>query len=323
MPAFCAAATKPRASARVAADVAVEARGQLGGRDLVGGLEGLGRVAVGVARLHRELVGLGQDRLLAELVVEPPEGRVHRTVVEPVAHAEREEVLAPVHALGVEAELAQGGARELGQLHREEAVPVEGVVLERALRHLRLLEVGLLEVVDVDDEDAVRAQVGDVHLERRRVHRDERVHGVARGEDVLGTEVDLEPGDPGQGAGGGADLGREVGKGGEVVAEEGGGVRELAAGDLHAVTGVAAKADDGRFEDLTLSRRRFDGGRHLSPLTCGRPRSALPAPRAADLESYHRRIEAVSTRGRSRKRLRTSGDHAASAWPPPRGCRQG
>ena len=53
-----------------------------------------------------------------------------------------------------------------------------------------------------------------------------------------------KPRDAGQRARGGADLGREVGEGGEVVAEQGGGVGELAAGDLHAVAGVAAEADD-------------------------------------------------------------------------------
>ena len=43
---------------------------------------------------------------------------------------------------------------------------------------------------------------------------------VARGEDVVVGEVDLESRNPGQRAGGGSDLGGVVGEGGEVVTEE-------------------------------------------------------------------------------------------------------
>ena len=70
--------------------------------------------------------------------------------------------------------------------------------------------------------------------------------------DVPRREVDLEPAHPGQGARGSADLGREVGEGGEVVAEQGGRVGELAARDLHAVAGVAAEPDDGLLDRLLL-----------------------------------------------------------------------
>src|SRR5205823_12945396 len=60
--------------------------------------------------------------------------------------------------------------------------------------------------------------------------------------DVAGGEVDLEAGDAGQGAGWGADLGGEVGHGADVVAEERRGMGKLRAHQLHAVTGIAAKA---------------------------------------------------------------------------------
>ena len=88
---------------------------------------------------------------------------------------------------------------------------------------------------------------------------------VARSEDVVVGEVDLEAGDAGQRAGGRADLGGKVGKRREVVAEERGLAREAAAGQLHAVAGVAGEADDDVLQLLDgLGHRLF--GRYSSLL---------------------------------------------------------
>src|SRR5690606_32633811 len=73
--------------------------------------------------------------------------------------------------------------------------------------------------------------------------RHQDIRRVARGVDVVVGDAHLERRDAGQRAGGGADLGREVGEGGEVVAEQRGGGGELSSGDLHPVAGVAGKAD--------------------------------------------------------------------------------
>src|SRR5207244_113342 len=67
---------------------------------------------------------------------------------------------------------------------------------------------------------------------------------------VVTGEVDLEPGDAGQGARRGADFRRKVGKRADVVTEHGGGVRELGAGKLHTVAGVAGEADGDGVEFL-------------------------------------------------------------------------
>ena len=87
----------------------------------------------------------------------------------------------------------------------------------------------------------------DVHLERRRVHRDQHVGLVAGGLDRGRAEIDLEGGDAEGRALRRADLGREIGEGREVVAGERGRQGELAAGQLHAVAAVAGEADDDRF----------------------------------------------------------------------------
>jgi hypothetical protein len=118
------------------------------------------------------------------------------------------------------------------------------VVLERVGGVADLGEVALGELVGVDDEDAARGQVGDVGLQRGRVHRDEHVGAVARREDVVVGEVQLERRDAGQSACWCPDLGGEVRERREVVAERRGLGGEAVTGQLHAVTGVAGEADD-------------------------------------------------------------------------------
>ena len=129
-------------------------------------------------------------------------------------------------------------------------VRVERAVLERIRRVARFLQIALGERVGIDDEDPARGQVFEVRLERRRIHRHEHVRCVARREDVVVGEVELEAGDARQRARGRTDLGREIREGGEVVAEE----RRLRghppARELHPVTGVAGEPDDDRFELL-------------------------------------------------------------------------
>src|SRR5271163_505106 len=76
--------------------------------------------------------------------------------------------------------------------------------------------------------------------------------------------MDLEAADTRQSAGGGADFGGVVREGGEVVAVQGDGVSELAAGDLHAVTGVTAEADDRLVYRFSFATQDFrDSGGHF------------------------------------------------------------
>ena len=72
------------------------------------------------------------------------------------------------------------------------------------------------------------------------------------GQDVVVGEVQLEGRDAGQRALRGADLGREVREGREVVAEDRGLLGEPVAGELHAVAGVAGDPDDDPVELLDV-----------------------------------------------------------------------
>jgi hypothetical protein len=120
----------------------------------------------------------------------------------------------------------------------------EAVVLERVLGVAGPLDVLFDEGVLIHDEGAAGLQVAEVGHQRRRVHRNEHVGLVARRQDILVREMDLERGYTCERAGRRADLGREVREGCEVVAEDGGCIGEALAGELHTVTGVACEADD-------------------------------------------------------------------------------
>ena len=136
----------------------------------------------------------------------------------------------------------------------------ERAVLERVRLVAGLLEIPLVEGVRVGDERPALREVADVDLERRRVHRDEDARLVARREDVVVREVDLEAGHAGKRAGGRTDLGREVGKRREVVPEDGRLAREAIARELHPVAGVAGEPDHDPFEVLDRLRRGHGRG---------------------------------------------------------------
>ncbi len=132
----------------------------------------------------------------------------------------------------------QGGDGDL-----EHVVGAERPVAERARPVPDLREVARREGVPVDDERAARRKIADVRLERGRVHRDEDVRLIAGRVDLRAGEAELEPRHTGEGAGRGPDLGGVVGEGADVVAERGGGPRELGPRQLHPVAGVAGEPD--------------------------------------------------------------------------------
>jgi hypothetical protein len=174
---------------------------------------------------------------------------------------------APVDLLGSDARLGQRLPGEPAHGHLEDLVAaVELVVIERVVPRLvaALAEIDLVELVLVDDDDAARLDVADIGLEAGRVHRHQGVDPVAGRVDVAGGEADLEPRHAIGRAAGGPDLRWKIGEGRDVVAEDGRGRRELAAGELHAVAGVAAEANDHGIQQprLEVSLRAVRLGGH-------------------------------------------------------------
>src|ERR1700756_790707 len=76
--------------------------------------------------------------------------------------------------------------------------------------------------------------------------------------------MELVAADAGKSARRGANFGGEVGEGSDVVAVEGDGIGELAAGDLHAVAGITGETDHRAVNNLALvfRQRNIGGGGH-------------------------------------------------------------
>jgi hypothetical protein len=76
----------------------------------------------------------------------------------------------------------------------------------------------------------------------------------------------LKTADAGQAAGGSTNFSGEVGERRDVVADDGGGIGELGAGQLHTVAGVAGEAYGYGFDFFevlfNLRDRRFDNSAH-------------------------------------------------------------
>jgi hypothetical protein len=193
-----------------------------------------------------------RQHVAGELAPDPLLRDVGRPVVEPAQHAEREQVLGLLRVPARDAfEVLDRAHRQRAHRHPLDREAVQRPVLQRVVRVPRLLDGAHAERVLIDEDRGAAAHHAEVRLQRRRVHRDQDIRRVARREDVSRREVDLEGGDTGDGAGGRPDLGREVRQRREIVAEDGGGVGEARAGQLHAVSGVSRHAHDDAFARLS------------------------------------------------------------------------
>ena len=243
----------------VAGDVGVDAGRQDRRSHFEGGLGGLGGEAEVPTRLEGGDVGRGHLRFLGEFLLNPIDGRLHGAGEEPGQQTEGEEVLgaediATADPAVLDGLLGEAVHRRLDDPEWRHQVGLEGVFLVSGL-----VQVALVEGFVVDDERAAWPQILQVGLEGGRVHRHQAVGSVTGGEDVVVGDLHLEGRDPGKGAGGGPDLGRKRGEGGEIVAEIGRGVGESAARDLHTVAGVAGEANDDLVDDLSVVVRCCSG----------------------------------------------------------------
>ena len=170
---------------------------------------------------------------------------------------ESEEVLRAEHTAAGDAGALDCLFRKVVHRHPDRPVAVECVVLEGVGLVSSLGKIAFVESIDVDDERSARAQLLEVVLESRRVHRDQAVWSVSRSENIEVGDLDLEAGDAGQGARWSSDLRGERRKGRQVVSEQSAGVGETVAGYLHSVAGVTGEPNDNFFEDF--SRRWLKG----------------------------------------------------------------
>ena len=255
-------------------DAGVNASPEFGPIDLVTGRERFGVLAVVPPGLECADIGLDQDRRFLELPLHPLERFFYGAVVQPRTQAERKKVLAPNHGPVGKLEVGQLGGGQFGNRDFEQAYPRgEHLVLQRVPFESGLAEIGRIERVGIDNERATIAQLASMDRQRGRVHGNQNVRLVTRGEDLGAGEMQLKTADPGKGPRWCPNLGREVRQGGDVVTGKGRLVGELGAGQLHAVARIARKADYDAFDifDRLLGR---PANRDLVRLV--HPRTLLP-----------------------------------------------
>ena len=232
-----------------AGDGAVEPRLRRGGRDmmLLERRRQFGRLAIGMARVERGNIGLGQLRRLGELGLEPVNDRLARTIEHPEREPKRPHILAAERFLVAKAERLHRIHRQLGDVERQKLPLRQRPVGQR--RHIItcLGEIARAELTLIGDDQAAGLERSDIRLERRRVHRDQHVGLVARRLDGGRSEVDLECRDAEQRPLRRPDLRRKIREGRQVVPCQCRGQRELPARQLHAVATVTRKAYDYRF----------------------------------------------------------------------------
>ena len=240
---------EPQRRRLVAADLAILARLELGRGNVIPHREQLGRLAevvAGFQRSHIDLGDLGLVPLLAEVLVEEVDRGFDPAIVEPIDDAQGVHVSAAIDVLRAYTHVGERFASETAHRHLEDLIPaVQLVVFKRVVAVFvpALAEVDLGELVLVDDDDSARLDVADVGLEPGGIHRHQGVDRIAGGVDIGAGELHLKAGYAVSRASGSADLSRKIREGGDIVTEERRRVGELAAGELHAVAGVAAEAD--------------------------------------------------------------------------------
>ena len=136
-------------------------------------------------------------------------------------------------------------AIDLGHFDGKEPVAFKAAIFQRIMRVARHLQILLIEGIVVDDQDAAFDQIGKIRDQCRGVHCHQGIDLVAGREDFLAGEMDLKPAHARLCAARGTNLGREIGKGRNVVADQGRGVGQLRAGQLHAVARVATESHRG------------------------------------------------------------------------------
>ena len=222
--------------------------------------EQLGGIGEVVAGTQRRAVGRHHFPGLPKLLHHPLEQRLQRPVIQPEHHPEREEVLAPRPLATRELRHARGFVVQPRHRHRHNPVTRQRPILERVGRVACFGQVGRIELVLVDDQDAAGLHFGQVHLQRRRVHRHQHVRLIARRRHLLIREMQLISAHPGERTRGRPDLGREIGLGADGVAHQGGKIGELAADQLHAIAGVAGESHRGLVDFLELFAGSGRGG---------------------------------------------------------------
>ena len=232
----------------------------------------LGGFAIGMARIERSDIGIGDFGLGLELGLEPVVDRFARTVEHPQREAQRPHVLGPQRILVAQAVGLDRLDGLFADVEGEQVVFGEAVVLERIGLVMRLVEVALGERAGVGNHQPAGLQRRDIGLQRRRVHRHKHIGRITRSVDFAAAEIDLEGRDAEQRALRRADFGGEIGERGQVIAGQRGRQGELPTRQLHAIAGIAGEAHNDAFGGCGEAVLRGGGGCCHPDIPCLRHR---------------------------------------------------
>ena len=188
--------------------------------DLLDMATDLGGLAIGVPSVQRGDIGLGQQRVLGKLAVQPVDQRRAVAVKHPQRQPQRPHILAAQRFLVAKAKGLHRFQRQRGNIKRQQLPLGKRAILQRIGLVFGLLEVALGELAAVGDDQATGLQRLHVHFQPGRVHRHQHIGGVASGSNFGAAEIDLKRRHAKQRALRRADFGGEIGEGRKIIASE-------------------------------------------------------------------------------------------------------
>ena len=105
-------------------------------------------------------------------------------------------------SLRAEARVLCRGGGQFVDRHLDQAIVLQRAVFDRIARVAGFFQIGRIESVFVDDHDSQPSHRFQVAFQGGGVHGDQRVHIVARREDIRAGKMDLKSADAGQRPGG-------------------------------------------------------------------------------------------------------------------------
>src|SRR5438128_1299904 len=127
--------------------------------------------------------------------------------------------------------------------YRVHTIAGERPVFQRVRPVSGVFEILLGELVTVNDQRAAFFEIGQVHFQRGRVHGHQNAGLIAGRANVVVRKIQLKAADTRQTAGGRANLSRKIRQRRDVIADNRRRVRELRAGQLHAVARITGEAN--------------------------------------------------------------------------------
>ena len=202
-------------------------------------------VSVVVTCLNHLYISLCDARFLGKLVFEEVERDFEVAVEEPTYQTEGEHIAAFEDALVVHTRIGEAVLHHRCEGAEDNAVGVDAHFAEVVFGcKLRLLQVGRLETIGIDDNSCIRLCIFILSFEGCGVHSHKHVAFVARSVNFFRSDMHLKTRNACQRTLRSANVCGIVGEGADAVTNSGRDSREDVAGELHTVARISRKPDN-------------------------------------------------------------------------------